>query len=144
MISANFKSYNDYVTDSLYQWDLNQVLVIRGLNLSVAPEVQFANANMDRAIVRQSTLENGVVTVDIPNSLLQTALPVKAYVGVYEGETFKVIEEISIPVRPKPRPFDYVIEDTDGEIYSFKALENKINSLVVNNTGSSYVNVEVE
>lgn len=126
MIKANFNTYNNYVTDSLYQWDVNQDLIINGLNLSVAPEIHFANANMERAIVRQSTLESGVVTVRIPNSLLQEALTIKAYVGLYEGETFNVIETIEIPVIAKARPSDYVIEDTDGEIYSFKALENEI------------------
>ena len=126
MIKANFNTYNSYVTDSLYQWDVNQDLVINGLNLSTAPEIHFANADMDRAIVRQSTFESGVVTVRIPNSLLQAALTIKAYVGIYEGETFKVIETIEIPVIAKTKPADYTIEDSDEEIYSFKALENEI------------------
>ena len=128
MIKANFNSYNNYITDSLYQWDLNQELVINGLNLSTAPEIHFANANMDRAIVRQSTLESGVVTVRIPNSLLQEALTVKAYVGIYEDEVFRTIEVIEIPVNAKARPFDYALTDNDEEIYSFKALENKLDT----------------
>lgn len=126
MIKANFNTYNNYVTDSLYQWDLNQDLIINGLNLSVAPEIHFANANMDRAIVRQSTLSSGVVTVQIPNSLLQEALTIKAYVGVYEDDTFKVIETIEIPVIAKVRPSDYTISDSDEEIYSFNKLENEL------------------
>ena len=126
MLCVNFNAYASYVTDSLYQWDVNQDLVINGLGLSVAPEIHFANADMDRAIVRQSTLESGVVTVRIPNSLLQSALTIKAYVGIYEGETFKVIETIEIPVIAKTKPEDYTIEDSDEEIYSFKALENEI------------------
>lgn len=126
MIKANFNTYNTYVTDSLYQWDVNQDLVINGLNLSVAPEIHFANANMDKAIVRQSTVASGVVTVRIPNSLLQVALTIKAYVGIYEGDTFKVIETIEIPVIAKAKPADYVFEDTDGEIYSFNKWDNEI------------------
>lgn len=126
MIKANFNTYNSYVTDSLYQWDLNQTLSVPGLNLATAPEVHFSNANMDKAIVRQATLTNGVVYVDIPNSLLQDPLTIKAYIGIYEGATFKVIEEISIPIRPKERPADYRIESTDGEIYSFEALRNAL------------------
>lgn len=126
MLHANFNTYNNYITDSLYQWDVNQDLVIGGLGLSIAPEIHFANADMDRAIVRQSTLESGVVTVRIPNSLLQAALTIKAYVGLYEGDTFKVIETIEIPVIAKARPSDYTIENTDEEIYSFNKLENEI------------------
>ena len=130
MLHVNFNAYNKYVTDSLYQWDINRDLVISGLNLPAAPEIHFANANMNRAIVRQSTLNSGVITARIPNSILQEALTVKAYVGVYEGDTFKVIETIEIPVIAKARPIDYVFEDTEGEIYSFKALENTIADLV--------------
>ena len=131
MLRANFNTYNNYVTDSLYQWDINQDLVITGLNLSVAPEIHFANAIMDRAIVRQSTINGGAVTVRIPNSLLQEALTIKAYVGLYDGDTFNIIESISIPIIAKERPSNYVFEDTDGEIYSFNALENIVNNAVV-------------
>ena len=125
-IKANFTSYSTYVTDSLHQWDLNQVLQVTGLNLTTAPEVHFSNANMDRAIVRQSTMTNNVVAVDIPNSLLQAPLRIYAHIGTYAGSAFKVIEVVEIPVRPRKRPEDYQIEDTDEEIYSFKRLENAI------------------
>lgn len=130
MIKANFNTYGSYVTDSLYQWDINQVLTVTGLNLSVIPEVHFSNASMDKAIVRQArqTVSNNVVgyTVDIPNSLLQDPLPIHAHIGIYEGDTFKVVEKVEIPVRYRVRPADYRFEDTDGEIYSFKKLENQI------------------
>lgn len=130
MIKANFKTYNDYVTDSVYQWDLNHVLSVRGLNLSVAPEIHFSNANMDKAIVRQSTLTSGVVSAQIPNSLLQDPLTIRAHIGIYEGDTFKIVESVSIPVIPKERPADYRIEDSDEEIYSFQALKNAIANMV--------------
>ena len=126
MIRANFSAYANYVTDSLHQWDLNQVLRVAGLNLSVAPEVHFSNANTVRAIVRQSALVSHVVTVDIPNSLLQEALTIYAVIGIYEGTVFKAIERVEIPVHPKDRPADYRLEDSDGEIYSFNRLENMI------------------
>lgn len=139
MLYANFKAYNNYITDSLYQWDKDQDLIINGLNLTVAPEIHFANANMDKAIVRQSVLENNVVTARIPNSLLQEALTIKAYVGVYEGTTFNVIETIEIPVIAKARPSDYSLTDTDEEIYSFNKLENEIANLIANaNAGDKY------
>ena len=130
MIKANFNAYNTYVTDSLYQWDINQELKISGLNLETIPEVHFSNRNMDRAIVRQATLENHVVNVIIPNSLLQEPLRIYAHVGIYEEDTFKTVEVIEIPVIARTRPFDYTIEDTDEEIYSFKELENKIDNVI--------------
>lgn len=139
MIRVNFTTYNNYVTDSLYQWDVNRNLLINGLGLSVAPEIHFTNANMDRAIVRQSTLDNGVITARIPNSLLQSALTIKAYVGVYEGETFKVIETIEIPVIAKNRPFDYTIEDSDEEIYSFRLVERRLDECATLSTSYNLV-----
>ena len=128
MISANFKSYNNYIVDSLYQWDLNQKLTVVGLNVAVAPEVHFSNSNMERAIVRQATMTNRVVSVDIPNSLLQDALRIYAHIGIYEGDTFTTIEVVEIPVIARKKPLDYNIEDSDGEIYSFNALENALNN----------------
>lgn len=126
MIKANFSAYSKYVTDSLNQWDMNQALQVTGLNLTTAPEVHFSNANIDRAIVRQSTMENHVVSVDIPNSLLQDPLRIYAHIGVYDGKTFKVVELVEIPVTPRKRPLDYQIEDSDEEVYSFKRLENEL------------------
>lgn len=136
MIKANFKTYNTYVTDSVYQWDINQVLSVSGLNLAVAPEVHFSNANMDKAIVRQSTLKDYVVSVNIPNSLLQDPYTIKAHIGIYEDDTFKVVEVIEIPVIAKARPADYKLEN-DEEIYSFEELKNHIANMV---TLSAYNN----
>ena len=129
MIKANFNSYSSYLTDSLYQWDINQVLTVNGLNLAVAPEVHFSNSNMDRAIVRQSVATDKGFNVDIPNSLLQDPLTIRAHVGIYEGNTFKVIELVEIPIIARTKPLDYKIEDSDEEIYSFKALQNAIANL---------------
>lgn len=126
MIKANFNAYASYVTDSLYQWDLNQVLSVSGLNLSVAPEVHFSNSNMENAIVKQATVINHIVSVQIPNSLLQDPLTIHAHIGIYDGKTFKVVEHIEIPVIPRKRPSDYRIENSDEEIYSFEALKNAL------------------
>lgn len=126
MIKANFKAYSTYQTDSLHQWDINQVLEVTGLNLTTAPEVHFSNSNIKRAIVRQATLKNGIITVGVPNSLLQEPFRIVAHIGIYEGDTFKVVEQVEIPVTPRTRPADYQLVDTDEELYSFKRLENML------------------
>lgn len=132
MIQVNFSAYDKYVTDSLYQWDIGQVLKVTGLNLTKAPEVHFSNANMDRAIVKQSEMVDHVVTVAIPNSLLQDPLRICAHIGLYEGNTFKVVEKVEIPVIARKRPLDYQIAENDEELYSFKALENALNNKASN------------
>lgn len=118
---------NRYTVDSLYQWDLNQDLVIHGLSLPDFPEIHFTNDAMDRAIVRQATMdEAGVITVKIPNSLLQKPYLIKAYVCRYVGETFQSLYCIEIPVKKRSIPKDYTITVSDEEVYSFNRLENML------------------
>lgn len=140
MIKANFSAYSTYITDSLHQWDINQTLEVTGLNLTTAPEVHFSNSNSDRAIVRQATLSRQVIKVGIPNSLLQEPHRIFAHIGVYEGDTFKVVEVAEIPVKPRKRPADYQLTDTDEEVYSFKRLEN----MLANKADAQTINARVD
>lgn len=130
MLNVCFNSYGKYTVNYLYQWDKNQIVEITGLNLSKVPEVHFANKTMEKAIVRQATMADGVIRANIPNSLLQAPFPVIAFVGIYEGKQFKTIETIKIPIVPRVRPADYVLEKNDDEVYSFAAMENAIANMV--------------
>ena len=119
---------NIYKVDSLYQWDKNQVLEIQGLSLSTIPEIHFTNDAMDRAIVRQATMDDkGIITVEIPNSLLQKPYKITVYVCIYEDETFKSLYKLEISVKARKKPSDYTLEN-DEEVYSFNALENLVNN----------------
>lgn len=119
-----------YTVDSLYQWDKNQELEIRGLSLPSIPEIHFTNEAMDKSIPRQATMDDaGIITVMIPNSLLQKPYTIKAYVCIYEGDTFKSLCAVSIPVKARKKPSDYTIEN-DEEIYSFNALEHLVNTVI--------------
>ena len=121
-----------YTVDPLYQWDKNQVLEIKGLSLPSIPEIHFTNEAMDRSIVRQSTITDaGIITADIPNSLLQKPYTIKAYVCIYEGDTFKSLRTISIPIKARKKPTDYTLEN-DEEVYSFNALENLVKNAEAN------------
>lgn len=122
---------NRYTVDSLYQWDLNQVLQIYGLSLPSVPEIHFSNADMDRAIVRPATMDAaGIITVDVPNSMLQKAGKLNVYICDYEGETFRTLYKLEITVKARVKPYDYTLTD-DPEVYSFNALENKLDNIVV-------------
>lgn len=123
-----------YTVDPLYQWDKEQELVIYGLSLATIPEIHFANDAMDKAIVRQSTMNDaGVITAKIPNSLLQKPYKIRAYVCIYEGDTFKSLYLITIPVEARSMPADYTLTVSDDEVYSFNALENQIVNLIASN-----------
>lgn len=110
-----------------FQWDIEQVLEIHGLSLASDPEIHFTTEVLNGAIVRQATRDDsGVIWVKIPNSLLQKPYRIDIFVCVYEGDTFQTLYEMSIPIIPRKRPFDYQLEVTDEEVYSFNALENKM------------------
>lgn len=119
-----------YIIDNpLYQWDLDQVLEIRGLSLPSIPEIHFTNDAMERAIVRHAEMDDaGVITVAIPNSLLQKPVPVIAYVCIYEGDTFETLYKIEIPLKARKQPLDYSFTDDQEEVYSFNALEHLVNT----------------
>lgn len=119
-----------YTVEPLYQWDLNQVLEIRGLSMHATPEVHFTNEIMARAIRRFATMDaTGVIRVEVPNALLQTTCRIKALVCIREGEVFKTYHELQIPVKGRAQPADYTITD-DQDIYSFLELENLVRDSV--------------
>ena len=132
-----------YTVEPLYQWDVNQELKVRGLSLPSIPEIHFTIESMNGAIVRQATMDGaGVITVSVPNSLLQKSYPIMAYVCIYEGDTRKSLYAIKIPVKARKRPDDYTIEN-DEEIYSFNALENLVNN-TINRINADYTSVETK
>lgn len=117
---------NTYTVEPLYQWDLNQQLEVYGLSLATIPEVHFTNAAMDKAIVRQATMDAaGVIRAEVPNSLLQKPYTILAYICTYAGSTFETQYKLEIPVKGRAKPADYTLED-DPEVYSFNALENQV------------------
>lgn len=119
-----------YSVDTLMQWDRNQTLEIYGLSLARAPEVHFSNMAMDRAITRQATMDSkGVITVSVPNGLLQKPYTITAHLCQYNGATFETLYTVKIPVNERKQPADYTIED-DGDVYSFNALDAKVNQAV--------------
>lgn len=115
-----------YTIDPLYQWDKNQVLQIYGLSLPTIPEIHFSNKTMNNAIVKQASMDKaGVVSVDIPNSLLEQSHDILVYICTYEGDALQCLYKMVIPVHPKKKPDDYITPpDNTDEVYSYNALEN--------------------
>ena len=115
-----------YRVDPLYQWDKNQRLEISGLSVPNTPEIHFVNKSMLEALVRQARKDaNGIITVDIPNVILEKSLPIDVYICAYEGDLFRTLYTLQIPVKTRPKPSDYIYE-TEDEILSFNALNNRL------------------
>lgn len=100
-------SYGEVVT-YLTQWDIDQSLIIKNTGLTSSPVFHFYNQNSKEAYVVASTLESGVITVHIPNTLLQESLPINVCLYAYSTLTSgKTLATVKIPVRPRPKPSDY-------------------------------------
>ncbi len=128
---VTIRKNNTYTADDLFQWDANRELEIYGLTLTRLPEIHFANSRMTKAIVKQATsYANGVIKVDIPNILLETAIPMRVFVCTYEGEEFISRFALTINIKARPKPEDYIARD-DEKIYSYNALENLVKNTTV-------------
>lgn len=124
---------------NLTQWDHDQQLIIED-NYSEyhdgnAPIVQFCNKNSTRALCVRSTLSNGNIIADIPNSLLREPYNIVAYIFVDEDESGKVIETITIPVHKRVQPADYEYNDNIQVVYlaDLVAEVEALNSTLTNN-----------
>ena len=114
MVVAEFKGNETtkYVGD-VYQYDLGQVLCIKGLNLPKFVEIDFALQETGSTTESEVGItKNGVTEVEIPNHMLinnDTDANYMIYAFVYltdvtSGETIRKIR-ISVKARSKPENF---------------------------------------
>lgn len=142
--------YDSFGTQITYlvQWDVDQTVSFEGVNISTntAPIVHFCNKNSDKALGVQSTLDDGVINVKIPNILLKEA----ETIVVYFYSNNRSVEITKIPVRPKPQPNDYFYSDnvevvTLSELIAqVKSLDSTVttNEVVRQNNESTRINSE--
>lgn len=127
MLQVNFKAYNDYVTDSLTQWDVNRSMIIKGLNLGFAPRLTFSNSVLSESVCVQSVLNSdGSITSPIPNFLLQWDRDIVIYVCDATNDQYKALERVRIPVISRPKPADYMYTDN----CTYEALNGQIAELI--------------
>lgn len=128
MLQVCFDCYGSYTTDSVYQWDLNRRLAIRGLDYDSAPAIHFSNKKSTEALVVQSTIEDGVIYCDVPNILLQEHYDIVGYVCSSLDQELTTYETIRIPVKQRVKPADYAYSD-NVEILTYYALMSEITSV---------------
>lgn len=114
----------------LWQWDLNRRVVV---DLD-CQEVHFSNTVTEKALVTAVYEEAGQRYANIPNILLQEALPVSVYAYV-EGESECFTQYAStIKVKARKQPEDYIYTET--EILQYSALAARVEALEKNGGGS--------
>jgi hypothetical protein len=119
-----------YKVRDLYQWDTKVLLTIYGLSLSKAPEIHFANVGSEEAIVKQADMDDsGIISVQIPDSVLQVSGNLNVYIYGYEADESRTMYHLTIKIVGRAKPLDYIAED-DDKIYSYNALENKVDNVV--------------
>jgi len=131
MIEVNCYDSSGNIVTEFYQWDLNQTITIRDVDtVDSAPELHFVNRNCEEALVVQSTLDNGVITCEIPNSILRDPhiIFIYGYKSVDEGKitTYgKTLFIAKLNVIGRLRPSDYVYED-DKQVISLRYIEDTV------------------
>ena len=117
--------------DHLTQWDINVCLKIYDFEYEIAPVCHFAARYGKTSKTVTSTLENGTVSVNVPNSMLMDSKDITMFVFLYdlEEDTGRTIYEVSIPVRPKPKPDDFEYSD-NIEMIQITALKVRLEALV--------------
>lgn len=106
-----------------YQYDVQQILVINGLNLPEYYEVDFCNEGDTYTETIVGTVDGGVA---IPNKFLRTGKKVKAYLVLVGDGDVQTRYEITLPVNVRPQRQD--IDPTDDQQLQIDALVAALNS----------------
>jgi len=110
------------VLETLYQWDDNQTIRISGLDIPSHPVFHFCNRLSKYALIVNPTISGSDLVVKIPNSLLQQAETIFAYLyqDTQDGG-HRTSHAIKIPVKSRLKPST----DEEGEIDVIEEAERR-------------------
>ena len=103
---------------SFYQWDLNQK--ITSPDFVEGDEIHFCHPKSSVALVVEAYAIDNEIVADVPNILLQSSLPIRAFRYVTKGNSECTIDEKTFTVNKRPKPADYIYTET--EVKSIKKL----------------------
>ena len=132
------------VLKTLYQWDNNQTMTVRGVDMPPVPVFHFCNRLSNLALVVSPTVSGTDLIVKIPNILLQQAEPIIAYLYQdTDDDGYRTMHAIHIPVIPRPKPDDYEYDDNIDYI-SVAILNSRLSELLSELTDGSSSDVAPE
>lgn len=112
-------------TPYFWQWDTGRKLEVTDTSCG---EVHFCNGTGDCAlVVKIQTQDDGTRVVDVPNILLQTAKPIRAWLFQRHDNGAKTRVQYTIQVLARSRPDSYVYEET--EVLSYAHLDRRLTDL---------------
>ena len=109
---------------SFWQWDLEQKIVVPD---GIADEVHFSNEKHDQAPVCEVYDLDGARLVNVPNIMLQDALPLTVYAYAKDDKGERTTYADVFTVTPRSKPEDYVYTET--EVKTWDALDERITKL---------------
>lgn len=107
IVEIKVKNQSIIRTRPLYQWDSGQILEVIDQGIPDNTEVQFGSACMQQSAPAFMVGNQ----VKIPQAAMEQAMEITAYMVIVEPDSETTVNEIRIPMRPKPKPSDYVPEE---------------------------------
>lgn len=136
MLEVTITGYTpENITGPLYQYDVGQVLQIAGTGLTYPPAIHFTNRRMAEALIVSSTIVDGVIRVNIPNTLLAEPDPIIAYLYKVDDTSGQTVHVIRIPIIKRPKPADWEpLKDED--LINYEYLDARLNALIAEWSGA--------
>lgn len=138
------KCYDQYgfPVTHLTQWDSNVILKIHNYKCETAPIVHFFTEQSESSKTVRSTLENGVISVIVPNSLLTEQGTLDVCVFQYDEATDDghVVRRYRLPIAAKPKPDDYEYID-NTEVIELSTLSIRLEALIAEAEGAVDVKI---
>lgn len=94
----------------VWQWDINDTIIVEGIEDISKWQVHFASAGDSNALVLEI---NPDMTCYIPNQLVELGTAIYAYLYNVREERAYTETAVLIPVNTRPKPSDYISEPTD-------------------------------
>lgn len=125
------------IDQDLWQWDLGRKVVITpkvGYTNEQLNEVHFSNGTIldgetEIALIKVVTeVNNGVVTANIPNILLQSDNSLSVFSVMVNGEDERTLERAVFKVFKRAKPDDYVY--TEQEHLTYKTISERLDEAV--------------
>ena len=131
---------NNNLLKFFYQWDINQIIKISGIeniNNRVI-NIHFSNKNMDNALVVKPTILENSIIVSVPNIILTDRENLQIY--IYEeidndndgtNECGRTISTIHIPIKARQKPDDYFYDNNVEYISVKKDINDLKNNMTI-------------